>query len=161
MPSSNSYCHPTCNLMYIFLSNRVYPTRNNNLISDLNVRTDILSAIYKHMNSSGSQGIKPLIAVRSAAVTPEIITGAAQTDRYLQLLTGKRIGIVANQTSVIGKTSLIDSLKSLGVNIVKIFGPEHGFRGTASAELWLPTASTRVQVFVSYHFMEEKVSHLE
>jgi len=124
---------PKCNLMYIFLSNRVYPTRNNNLISDLNVRTDILSAIYKHMNSSGSQGIKPLIAVRSAAVTPEIITGAAQTDRYLQLLTGKRIGIVANQTSVIGKTSLIDSLKSLGVNIVKIFGPEHGFRGTASA----------------------------
>jgi CubicO group peptidase (beta-lactamase class C family) len=40
---------PKCELMYIFLSNRVYPTRNNSLISDLNVRTEILSAIYKQM----------------------------------------------------------------------------------------------------------------
>jgi CubicO group peptidase (beta-lactamase class C family) len=40
---------PKCGLMYIFLSNRVCPTRNNNLISDLNVRTEILSAIYKNM----------------------------------------------------------------------------------------------------------------
>jgi len=62
-----------------------------------------------------------------------IITGAEQTSKYLPKLKGKRIAIVANQTSVIGKTLLVDSLKSLGVNIVKIFGPEHGFRGTASA----------------------------
>lgn len=62
-----------------------------------------------------------------------IKTGAEQTDKYLQLLEGKRIAIVANQTSVIGKTLLVDSLKSLGIKIVKIFGPEHGFRGTASA----------------------------
>ncbi len=41
---------PKCNLLYIFLSNRVYPTRDNNLISDLNVRTKILSAIYKNIN---------------------------------------------------------------------------------------------------------------
>ena len=40
---------PQCGLLYIFLSNRVCPTRNNNLISDLNVRTEILSAIYKQM----------------------------------------------------------------------------------------------------------------
>jgi len=40
---------PKCGLMYVFLSNRVYPTRNNSLISDLNVRTEILSAIYKLM----------------------------------------------------------------------------------------------------------------
>lgn len=62
-----------------------------------------------------------------------IKTGGEQTDLYLFMLKGKRIAIVANQTSVIGKTLLVDSLKSLGVNIVKIFGPEHGFRGTASA----------------------------
>ena len=62
-----------------------------------------------------------------------IKTGAEQTEKYLPLLKGKRVAIVANQTSVIGRTSLVDSLKSLGVNIVKIFGPEHGFRGTASA----------------------------
>jgi CubicO group peptidase (beta-lactamase class C family) len=41
---------PKCGLLYIFLSNRVCPTRNNNLISDLNVRTEILSAIYKQID---------------------------------------------------------------------------------------------------------------
>jgi CubicO group peptidase (beta-lactamase class C family) len=40
---------PKPRLTYVFLSNRVYPTRNNNLISTLNVRTEILSAIYKNM----------------------------------------------------------------------------------------------------------------
>ncbi|MBL7968840.1 MAG: DUF1343 domain-containing protein [Prolixibacteraceae bacterium] len=62
-----------------------------------------------------------------------IKTGAEQTEKYLPLLNGKRVAIVANQTSVIGKILVVDSLKSLGVNLVKIFGPEHGFRGTASA----------------------------
>ena len=63
----------------------------------------------------------------------EIRTGAEQTDKYLPLLKGKRVAIMANQTSIIGKTHLVDSLKALGVNIVKIFGHEHGFRGNASA----------------------------
>ncbi len=62
-----------------------------------------------------------------------IKTGAEQTEKYLPLLKDKRVAIVANPTSVIGKTLLVDSLKSLHVNVVKIFGPEHGFRGTASA----------------------------
>ena len=62
-----------------------------------------------------------------------IKTGAEQTEKYLSLLKGKRVAIMANPTSVIGKTHLVDSLKTLGVNIVKVFGPEHGFRGNASA----------------------------
>ena len=62
----------------------------------------------------------------------EIKTGADQTDKYLPYLSGKRIGILGNRTSIIGKTHLVDSLKALGVNIVKVFGPEHGFRGNAS-----------------------------
>ncbi len=61
-----------------------------------------------------------------------IITGADQTEKYLPYLKGKRIGIVANQSSIIGKKSSVDSLLSLGINIVKVFGPEHGFRGNAS-----------------------------
>lgn len=61
-----------------------------------------------------------------------IITGADQTDKYLQYLKGKRIALVANQSSLIGNKSSVDSLLSLGVNIVKVFGPEHGFRGNAS-----------------------------
>lgn len=63
----------------------------------------------------------------------EIITGADQTHLYVPYLKGKRVAIMANPTSIIGKKHLVDSLKSLGVNIVKVFGPEHGFRGNASA----------------------------
>ncbi len=61
-----------------------------------------------------------------------IITGADQTEKYLPYLKGKRIGLVANQSSVIGNKSIVDSLLALGVTIVKVFGPEHGFRGNAS-----------------------------
>lgn len=63
----------------------------------------------------------------------EILPGAYQTQEYVPILKGKRVGMFANQTSVIGKSHLVDSLKKLGVNIVKIFGPEHGFRGVADA----------------------------
>ncbi|MCF2489271.1 exo-beta-N-acetylmuramidase NamZ domain-containing protein [Dyadobacter sp. CY347] len=69
---------------------------------------------------------------RSASGKPGIITGADQTGKYLAYLKGKRIGLVANQSSVIGRKSSVDSLLSLGINIVKVFGPEHGFRGNAS-----------------------------
>ena len=62
-----------------------------------------------------------------------IKTGAEQTEKYLSYIQGKRVAILANQTSIIGNTHLVDSLKKLGVNIVKVFGPEHGFRGKASA----------------------------
>jgi len=60
-------------------------------------------------------------------------TGAEQTEIYLPLLKGKRVAILANQTSMIGKETTVDSLLKRGVNFVKIFGPEHGFRGNASA----------------------------
>lgn len=62
-----------------------------------------------------------------------IRTGADQTEKYLPYLKGKRVGMVVNPTSIIGNTTSVDSLKALGVNIVRIFGPEHGFRGDASA----------------------------
>lgn len=60
-------------------------------------------------------------------------TGAEQTEKYLPYLKGKRVAIMANPTTIIGSSHLVDSLKKLGVNIVKVFGPEHGFRGNASA----------------------------
>ena len=63
----------------------------------------------------------------------QILTGADQTGKYLPMLAGKRVAILANQTTVIGNQHLVDSLKKRGINIVKVFGPEHGFRGNASA----------------------------
>lgn len=61
-----------------------------------------------------------------------IQTGADQTEKYIGLLKNKRVAILANQTSIIGKRHLVDSLQARGINIVKVFGPEHGFRGNAS-----------------------------
>jgi len=62
-----------------------------------------------------------------------ILPGAYRFDVYVPLLKGKRIGICANQTSVVEKTNLIDTLLKQGVTIIKIFSPEHGFRGNADA----------------------------
>lgn len=66
-----------------------------------------------------------------------IVVAANQTENYLELLKGKSLGMVANQTSVIfndnGHTHLVDSLLSLDVSIKKVFAPEHGFRGQADA----------------------------
>ncbi len=62
-----------------------------------------------------------------------IITGVQNTQIYLPLLLGKKIAVVTNHASRIGKTHIVDSLKSLKVNVVKIFSPEHGFRGKADA----------------------------
>jgi uncharacterized protein YbbC (DUF1343 family) len=71
----------------------------------------------------------------AVALAPKdtIKTGADQTEKYVPYLKGKRVAILANQTSIIGHRHMVDSLQSLGVNIVKVFGPEHGFRGNASA----------------------------
>lgn len=63
----------------------------------------------------------------------QVVTGAERTDEYLPLLQGKRVGVLSNQTGVIGKEHLVDFLHRQGVNIVCIFSPEHGFRGTADA----------------------------
>jgi len=65
--------------------------------------------------------------------TQPITPGAYRTNVYVPLLKGKRIGVFANQTSVIGNANLIDTLLKQGVNITKIFSPEHGFRGNADA----------------------------
>jgi uncharacterized protein YbbC (DUF1343 family) len=62
-----------------------------------------------------------------------VITGADQTEAYLPLIRNKRVGLVVNQTSIIGRTHLVDSLIKLHINIKCVFAPEHGFRGNAEA----------------------------
>ncbi len=68
----------------------------------------------------------------------EIILAANRTEEYLPLLKGKKVGMVGNQSSLIkngqgGYTHVVDSLLALDVNLVKVFAPEHGFRGKADA----------------------------
>ena len=74
------------------------------------------------------------LCVLAQKSTPNSIrVGAERINVYLPLLKGKTVGIFANQTSMVGNTHLVDTLKKSGVNIKVIFGPEHGFRGTADA----------------------------
>ena len=61
------------------------------------------------------------------------VSGALCTDCYLSMLEGKAVGVVANQTSIVGETHLVDTLLASGVNVKRIFTPEHGFRGAADA----------------------------
>ncbi|HEY0978856.1 MAG TPA: DUF1343 domain-containing protein [Flavobacteriales bacterium] len=59
--------------------------------------------------------------------------GAERMELYLPLLAGKRVGVITNATGLIGNTHLVDSLIALKMDVVKVFAPEHGFRGDADA----------------------------
>jgi uncharacterized protein YbbC (DUF1343 family) len=65
--------------------------------------------------------------------TKKFMTGGDQVKSYLTLLKGKKVAVVANQTSMVGKMHLVDTLLKLKVNITCVFSPEHGFRGEAAA----------------------------
>lgn len=73
------------------------------------------------------------IHTNAQSINPKTQSGAERITAYLPLLKGKRVGLFANQTSMVGNRHLVDTLRSLGVSISVIFGPEHGFRGTADA----------------------------
>lgn len=62
----------------------------------------------------------------------DLVVGAAQVDIYNQFLKDKKIGIVANHTSLIDKTHVVDFMIKKGFNLKKVFSPEHGFRGNKS-----------------------------
>jgi uncharacterized protein YbbC (DUF1343 family) len=62
-----------------------------------------------------------------------VVVGAERTSVYVPLLRGQRVGVVTNQTGMIGRTHLVDSLLALRVDVKKVFAPEHGFRGDADA----------------------------
>lgn len=67
----------------------------------------------------------------SAKITP----ASYRTELYLNLLKNKRVGVIVNHSSTIGKTHLIDFLVQKRIRIKKIFAPEHGFRGNSDAGL--------------------------
>ncbi|PWE00880.1 exo-beta-N-acetylmuramidase NamZ family protein [Marinilabilia rubra] len=63
----------------------------------------------------------------------QLKTGAERTEKWLSLLSGKSVGLLVNQTSLIGRVHLVDSILSHGIDVKRIFAPEHGFRGNADA----------------------------
>lgn len=81
--------------------------------------------------NSNAQGIVQVD--NSVKTINDIKAGADRTQEYLPLLKGKAVAIAANQSSTIKQTHLVDSLVALGINVKKVFCPEHGFRGTVDA----------------------------
>ena len=69
------------------------------------------------------------LGIADSSITP----GAERMQVYLPLLKGKKVAVFANATSMVKNTHLVDTLLKSGINVVKIFGPEHGFRGDADA----------------------------
>ena len=76
---------------------------------------------------------QPSTVQHSLTEDSKIIPAAERIDAYLPLLKNKRVAVFANNTSMVKDIHLVDTLSRLGINIKKIFAPEHGFRGTADA----------------------------
>lgn len=90
-----------------------------------------LIAICSFTSFANAQGIVQID--NTIKTINDVKVGADRTDEYLPLLKGKSVAIVANQSSYIKKTHLVDSLIKLGIKVKKVFCPEHGFRGTVDA----------------------------
>ncbi|WP_019539244.1 MULTISPECIES: exo-beta-N-acetylmuramidase NamZ family protein [Proteiniphilum] len=74
-----------------------------------------------------------LSALAMNAQSNKVKVGAESTNEYFPILKNKRVAVMANQTSMAGDEHLVDMLIRNKMNVVGIFSPEHGFRGTADA----------------------------
>lgn len=90
------------------------------------------------LSSTSSCGVKQPVTTNNSSSTNipaktttnnQIIPAADQLEAYLPLLKGKKVGLMGNQTSVVGKEHLVDVLLRNNVDIKFAFAPEHGFRG--------------------------------
>ncbi|MFN8277496.1 MAG: DUF1343 domain-containing protein [Chitinophagales bacterium] len=78
-------------------------------------------------------GLLLLFALWQLLLGAQIQPAAHRTELYFPLLKNKKVALLVNQTATIGRVHLVDSLQRAGINVVRIFAPEHGFRGTADA----------------------------
>ena len=74
-----------------------------------------------------------LIAVVGKAQKARVACGDERTNAYLPALKDKRVALFANHTAVVKGKHILDLLIDNKVNVVGVFAPEHGFRGTADA----------------------------
>ena len=73
------------------------------------------------------------LMVMLTAPSQAVIVGAERSAEYQALLTGKRLGLIVNQSSRVGDQHLVDYLLGEGHEIVRVLAPEHGFRGNVGA----------------------------
>lgn len=93
----------------------------------------LLSCQAQQTETSDIEKTTASIKETESTSSQPVIVGAEKIDVYLPLLSQKRVGIVGNQTSRVGTRHLVDTLLELGVDLVTVFSPEHGFRGDADA----------------------------
>jgi len=114
------------------------------LVSKLFIFVFIIGFVSCNENKNQSISNTQIASNENKIILKPIITAANQTGKYLPLLKNKKVAVVANQTSVVDVESrklnveshfvhLVDTLLSHHINVVKVFAPEHGFRGKADA----------------------------
>lgn len=96
-----------------------------------NILFIILSFSAAACKSTKTQPTTPIL--ETPPIGAVVKTGAERSDLYLPQLQGKSVGLIVNQTSVVGSQHLVDFLLSKNIKIKAIFSPEHGFRGDGEA----------------------------
>ena len=84
-------------------------------------------------NTSRLLVLAVMLMVGFAAGASNVTVGAARTDQYVPQLKGKRVALFSNHTGMVGDRHTLDIMLDNGLNVVTLFSPEHGFRGTADA----------------------------
>lgn len=103
---------------------------------DMKYSTDNTSdfTMLKYVKLFALRSVFVFLAIHSFAQEKnQLKTGADRLEEWLPETRGKCVGVVANQTSLVRATHLVDTLLSHDVYVVKVFSPEHGFRGNADA----------------------------
>ncbi len=93
----------------------------------------ITNWVVKYRHLAGLLSLIPALTFGQLRTADNLLTAAERPGAYLPLLYGKTVAVVANQTSMVKDEHLVDYLQRSKVNVLKVFAPEHGFRGTASA----------------------------
>ncbi len=136
-----------CSELTLFGINRPKFTYITNFVTNLRIKMRVLLPLFisiflfscakgtnfKARKPSNSSPKTTEISLYKPKKTVFVKNGDLQMHEYVALLKGKKVGLVVNQSSMIGKTHLIDSLIALEINVKKIFAPEHGVRGNADA----------------------------
>jgi len=104
-----------------------------------------------------------LIAVCSHIAVTQVRPAAYQTDKYFKILHGKKIGVVANASSVIGKVNIVDTLINSGIDVRVVFSPEHGFKlkeeaGKPAADYRDPNTGLRI---ISLYGLKKKPAAMD
>ncbi|MCH5221008.1 MAG: DUF1343 domain-containing protein [Muribaculaceae bacterium] len=90
--------------------------------------------MIKLLKSSGLMLlISAALSISACASETSVVVGAARTSEYVPQLKGKRVALFSNHTGMVGDKHTLDIMLGEGINVVTLFSPEHGFRGTADA----------------------------